>query len=211
MRGRGERGGRRGRAGGRGAPQAGGRGPPPPAPSNGRLLLSGLLLSILLMSRLQCVDVVPVLSALGTRKNLLRLHFGAATPPCPGTVYVCRRQVENLLSSATDKTFQRAAKRVLDTDGGSSSDSETPTSADPGSEHAKLPSVLLVNECELQFLKKAKVWVVLGPRAPPSTALDPPCRPNLTARLPYAGGSLNGLHAVGSAALERQPRARSHA
>ena len=112
------------------------------------------------MTRLRHADAVPVLRATGARHNLLRLHFEDGVAPSLETSYVCRRQVETWLSSATEKTFQRAAQRVVASAGSPAAESgEAPSD---GSDGARSP-VLLVTEHELAFLKAAKVR--LGPWA----------------------------------------------
>lgn len=103
---------------------------------------------------LRHTDVVPVTGAEGARYNLLRLHFSDTAAPSLGTVYLCRRQVELRLSSATPKTFQKVAARLA-------------VVALAGEGEEGHPPVLPVNEAQLAFLKASKVCPRLGaaPRA----------------------------------------------
>ena len=99
---------------------------------------------------LRHTDLVSVTGAEGARYNLLRLHFSDNAAPSLGTVYLCRRQVELRLSSATPNTFQKVAARLA------------AVALASGEGEEGHPPVLPVNEAQLAFLKVSKVRSRLG-------------------------------------------------
>lgn len=121
-------------------------------------------------------DCVAVVTATGARRRILRMHYTEDAPSAE-TTFFARRQIETLLSSSTEKTFQRAAGKAC---------AEEQARAEEG-----LPALLTVNEAELALLKSAKVR----------------CRECRAIRGPGVAGRAVAQSAVSRALLPRAPHA----